>query len=96
VRVRGVGRASLAVEGDVDWINPGDVELSGEGVVEMPVKSSASGEVPARVVVKSSGLESSRIVWLKVVEKAGKCPSCGAPAEPGAKYCWKCGAKLVL
>jgi predicted amidophosphoribosyltransferase len=22
------------------------------------------------------------------------CPSCGAPAEPGAKYCWRCGAKL--
>jgi len=22
------------------------------------------------------------------------CPVCGAPAEPGAKYCWRCGAKL--
>jgi predicted amidophosphoribosyltransferase len=22
------------------------------------------------------------------------CLSCGAPVEPGAKYCWKCGAKL--
>jgi hypothetical protein len=22
------------------------------------------------------------------------CQKCGAPAEPGARYCWKCGAKL--
>jgi hypothetical protein len=22
------------------------------------------------------------------------CPRCGAPVEPGANYCWKCGAKL--
>ena len=22
------------------------------------------------------------------------CPKCGAPVEPGANYCWKCGAKL--
>jgi ankyrin repeat protein len=22
------------------------------------------------------------------------CPNCGAPIEPGAKYCWRCGAKL--
>jgi len=28
-------------------------------------------------------------------EKARKCPVCGAPAEPGAKYCWRCGAKLA-
>jgi len=23
-----------------------------------------------------------------------KCPSCSAPLEPGAKFCWRCGAKL--
>jgi len=28
-------------------------------------------------------------------EKARRCPACGAPAEPGAKYCWRCGAKLA-
>jgi uncharacterized OB-fold protein len=22
------------------------------------------------------------------------CPRCGAPVEPGARYCWRCGAKL--
>jgi len=25
---------------------------------------------------------------------SGFCPRCGAPVDPGAKYCWKCGAKL--
>jgi uncharacterized Zn finger protein (UPF0148 family) len=23
-----------------------------------------------------------------------KCPSCGAPLEPGAKFCWRCGTRL--
>ena len=27
---------------------------------------------------------------------SGFCPRCGAPVEPGAKYCWKCGAKLSV
>jgi len=26
--------------------------------------------------------------------KVSRCPVCGAPVEPGAKYCGKCGAKL--
>jgi hypothetical protein len=94
VRVRGSGTASLSLEGDVDWINPEVVELSGEGVVEVPVKPRAAGEVPVKVCVESSGSKSSKIVWLKVVEKAGRCPNCGAQVEPGAKYCWKCGTKL--
>jgi uncharacterized OB-fold protein len=25
-----------------------------------------------------------------------KCPSCGAPLEPGAKFCWRCGTRLEL
>jgi hypothetical protein len=94
VRVRGSGTATLSLEGDVDWINTEAVEVSGEAVVEVPVKPRVSGEIPVKVRVESSGSKSSKIVWLKVVEKAGKCPACGAPAEPGAKYCWKCGAKL--
>jgi hypothetical protein len=94
VKLNGSGTASLSLEGDLDWLAPGVVELSGVSVVEVPVRSRTSGELPVRVVAKSSGSESSRIIWLKVVEKAGKCPSCGAPVEPGAKYCWKCGARL--
>ena len=94
VRVRGSGTASVSLEGDVDWMSPEAVELSGEAVVEVPVKPRVGGEIPVKVRVESSGSKSSKIVWLKVVEKAGKCPACGAPVEPGAKYCWKCGAKL--
>jgi hypothetical protein len=94
VRVRGSGTASVSLEGDVDWMSPEAVELSGEAVVEVPVKPRVGGEIPVKVRVESSGSKSSKIVWLKVVEKAGKCPACGAPVEPGAKYCWRCGAKL--
>jgi len=95
VRVRGSGTATLSLEGDVDWLDPGRVKLSGDAVVEVPVRPRAAGEVPVRVVVRFPSGEDTKITWLKVVGKAGKCPNCGAPVEPGAKYCWRCGAKLV-
>ena len=63
-------------------------------MVEVPVRPVAAGELPVRIVVRSEGGEDARIAWLKVSERARRCPSCGAPVEPGAKYCWKCGAKL--
>jgi hypothetical protein len=94
VRVRGSGAASVSLVGEVEWINPGVVELSGESVVEIPVKPRVGGEVPVKVSVASYGLKTSKIVWLKVAGRAGKCSNCGAPIEPGAKYCWRCGAKL--
>ena len=95
VRVRGSGTATLSLEGDVDWLDPGRVKLSGESLVEVPVRPRAAGEVPVRVVLKSPGGEATKITWLKVVDRAGRCPSCGAPVEPGAKYCWRCGARLA-
>jgi hypothetical protein len=94
VRVRGLGTASLSLEGDVEWLDPGRVKLSGDAVVEVPVRPRAASGVPVRVVVKSPSGEDAKITWLKVSDRAGKCPSCGAPVEPGAKYCWRCGAKL--
>jgi hypothetical protein len=94
VRVQGSGTATLSLEGDVEWLDPGRVKLSGDAVVEVPVRPRAAGEVPVRVVLKSPSGEDTRITWLKVVDRAGRCPACGAPAEPGAKYCWRCGAKL--
>uniref|UniRef100_A0A7J3X7K4 Zinc ribbon domain-containing protein n=1 Tax=Thermofilum pendens TaxID=2269 RepID=A0A7J3X7K4_THEPE len=95
VKVRGAGLVSLAVEGDVEWLDPGRVMLSGESVVEVPVKPGVVGEFPVRVVVKSESGEDARIAWLRASEKARKCPNCGAPAEPGANYCWKCGARIA-
>jgi hypothetical protein len=96
VRVRGSGTATLSLEGDVEWLDLGRVKLSGEAVIEVPVRSKASGEVPVRVVVKSPSGEDSKITWLRVADKVARCPACGAHIEPGAKYCWKCGAKLEL
>jgi len=95
VRVKGYGKAFLRVEGDVEWIDPGRVALSGESTVEVPVKPKALGELPVKITIKSESGEDARVTWLKVSEKARKCPSCGAPAEPGAKYCWRCGAKVA-
>jgi parallel beta-helix repeat protein len=91
VRVRGRGRVFVEVEGDVDYLAAGEV-VEGEGIVEVAVKPKTAGEVPVKVVVKGEGSEESKLTWLKV--EAGACPSCGAPIEPGAKYCWRCGAKL--
>jgi len=94
VKVRGMGRASIAIEGDIDWINPGNIDLSEEPIVKIPVRAKRIGKVPVKVVLRSLEKEDFRIVWLNVKKKTKKCPSCGAEVEPGAKYCWRCGAKL--
>jgi hypothetical protein len=94
LKVNGRGKATVKLEGDIEWLNPEDVELAGESVIEIPVKPRKSGEVPVKVSVESSGSKTSRIVWLKVAEKTARCPACGAQTFPGAKYCWNCGAKL--
>jgi hypothetical protein len=94
VRVRGTGKASLTVEGDIDCLNPGSVKLTAKSVIiGIPIKPKRKGELPIKIAIKTSE-EDSKIAWLKVEERIHKCPSCGAPVEPGAKYCWKCGAKL--
>jgi len=101
IRAGGAGSVSVKLEGDVEWINPGRIELSGVSAIEVPVKPKIGGEVPVRVVVESASEEDSKTVWLKVAEKRAEeeredfCPVCRAPAEPGAKYCWRCGAKLA-
>ncbi|MEM0460295.1 MAG: zinc-ribbon domain-containing protein, partial [Thermofilaceae archaeon] len=96
LRVRLNRPSTLVVEGDVEWVDPGLVE----GVVEVPVKARKTGRMPVAVVARSSGREERKVVWVEVaegkrrVDAAALCPSCGAPREPGAKYCWRCGAKL--
>jgi hypothetical protein len=86
VKVRGMGRASIAIEGSIDRISPRSISLSGESVVEIPVRPKRGGGVPVKVVLKSLGREDSRIIWLKAEERAKKCLRCGAQVEPGAKY----------
>jgi hypothetical protein len=94
LKVNGRGKATIKVEGDIEWLNPEDIQLAGESVIEIPVKPRKSGQIPLKVSIESSGLRASRIVWLKVDEKVARCPACGAQVFPGAKYCWNCGAKL--
>ncbi|MEM1871516.1 MAG: ankyrin repeat domain-containing protein, partial [Thermofilaceae archaeon] len=89
LRVRLNRPSKLVVEGDVEWVDPGLVE----GVVEVPVKAKKAGRIPVAIVAKSSGREERKVVWVEV--SRGVCPSCKAPIEPGAKYCWKCGAYLA-
>jgi uncharacterized protein with PIN domain len=36
-----------------------------------------------------------RVAVSRSLSRVSRCPACGAPVEPGAKYCWRCGAKLV-
>jgi len=96
LRVRLGGRARLLLEGDVEWIDPGEAE----GPVEVPVKPKTAGRLPVAVVARSGGVEERRVVWLEAAERAERspareratlraCPSCGAPVEPWAKYCWR-------
>ncbi|MEM3942638.1 MAG: zinc ribbon domain-containing protein [Thermofilaceae archaeon] len=97
LRVKLNSPSVLVVEGDVEWLDPGLVE----GVVEVPVKARKAGRMPVAIVAKSSGKEERKVVWVEVAEgkrrvgAAALCPSCGAPREPGAKYCWRCGARLA-
>ena len=35
-----------------------------------------------------------RVSVIRAPSKVSRCPVCGAPVEPGAKYCGKCGTKL--
>lgn len=83
--------ASLVVEGGVEWLDPGRVMLSGESVVEVPVKPGAAGELPVRIVVKSEGGEDARIAWLKVSEKARKAPHVDASRYVGRAVSVKVG-----
>jgi hypothetical protein len=55
----------VELSGDVDWLNPGVMKLSGESLIEVPVKPKIAGEVPVRVAVKSGEQTVSKTLWLK-------------------------------
>lgn len=87
---------TLAVEGDVKWLNPGEVS----GLVELPVKTRKTGKMPLAIVAKSGSKEERKIVWTDVSEVGStvarnRSPKCGVSKEPEAKYCCRCGAKLA-
>jgi hypothetical protein len=39
-------------------------------------------------------LTSAQVQGARREEKGVVCSVCGAPVEPGTKYCWRCGARL--
>jgi len=68
LRVRLGDKARVSLEGDVDWLDPGEVD----GIAEIPVKPKKAGKVPVTLVVKGKGREERRQVWLKVVVKKSR------------------------
>ena len=92
VVLKGVGGVKLSVEGDLDCMCEDSYNVDGEATVEVYVKPRASGTVPVKIVAECSGVKSSKLFLLNIEKNV--CPNCNAPVEPGAKYCWRCGAKL--
>lgn len=74
VKVKGKGKISINLEGDVDWIKPELKDLSGESIIEIPVKPKISGEVPVKVIIDSPYGKESSTVFLKVERKEVKIP----------------------
>jgi hypothetical protein len=76
VKVKGKGKVSINLEGNVDWKDPGSKELSGETTIEIPVKPKVSGEVPVKVIIDSPYGKESSTIFLKVERKEVK------PSQP--------------
>jgi ankyrin repeat protein/ribosomal protein L40E len=92
VKLKGEGVCSLKLEGDLEYIVEDAYTVGGEASIEVAVKPKVKGEIPVKIVIESKEVKVSRVIRLKV--GPAMCSKCGAPIEPGAKYCWKCGTKL--
>jgi len=57
-------RVRVSLEGEVDWLDPGEVK----GEAEVPVKPRRSGRIPIAVVAKGSNREDRRLIWIEVSE----------------------------
>ncbi|RSN68323.1 ankyrin repeat domain-containing protein [Candidatus Korarchaeum cryptofilum] len=66
ISMEGEGTVKVDLEGDVNWIDPGEIIINGEDAVEIPVKPKVYGEVPVRITVKGGEKSTSKIVWLNV------------------------------
>jgi tRNA A-37 threonylcarbamoyl transferase component Bud32 len=74
VKIKGKGKVSINLEGNVDWKDPGSKELSGETTIEIPVKPKISGDVPVKVIIDSPYGKESSTILLKVEKKEAKPP----------------------
>jgi len=68
VKVKGNGKVSLKLEGDLDYVAPEETRLSGISSIEVFVKPRTSGELPLKVTVESSGVRNSKVFLLRVKE----------------------------
>jgi alpha-D-ribose 1-methylphosphonate 5-triphosphate diphosphatase PhnM len=51
LKANGPTTVSVELSGDVDWLNPGVIELSGESFIEVPMKPRSCDEIPVKVTV---------------------------------------------
>jgi hypothetical protein len=72
VKIKGKGKISVGLEGDIDWIKPELKEVYGEATIEIPVKPKVSGEVPVKVIIDTPYGKESPMVFLKVERKEVK------------------------
>ncbi|TDA41701.1 MAG: hypothetical protein DSO07_03190 [Thermoproteota archaeon] len=68
ISMEGEGTVKVDLEGDVDWIDPGEIIINGEDTVEIPVKPKIRGDVPVKITVKGGEKPISKIVWLDVAD----------------------------
>jgi hypothetical protein len=72
VNVKGNGKVSINLEGDVEWNDLGTKEISGVSTIEIPVRSKTSGEVPVKVIANFLYGKKSSMIYLKVEKKEAK------------------------
>jgi hypothetical protein len=76
VKIKGKGKVSINLEGDVDWKDPGINEISGESTIEIPVKPKISGDIPVKVIIDTPYGKEFSTIFLKVERKEVK------PSQP--------------
>jgi serine/threonine protein kinase len=69
VKVKGKGKVSINLEGDIEWKDLGTKEISGESIIEIPVRPKVSGEVPVKVIANFLYGKRSSTIFLKVEKK---------------------------
>jgi hypothetical protein len=74
VKIKGKGKVSINLEGNIEWNDLGTKEISGESIIEIPVKPKISGDVPVKVIIDSPYGKESSTILLKVEKKEVKPP----------------------
>jgi serine/threonine protein kinase len=72
VKVKGKGKVSINLEGNVEWKDPGINEISGESTIEIPVKPKVSGDIPVKVIIDTPYGKEFSTILLKVERKEVK------------------------